>query len=290
MDKTKQIIDIARQAMLLEAVAYPKPGLVDPLDSGSHEDMDIMTFIMSSNSMDQEWSLMYQAGCNFKGKNLSELFEQIRPIGLAAEKQMLKATNGINTHKGVIFSLGIIISAIGYLDAHHQLKSVNDIFKTVKQMMTRILDDFQGLGDKPAEQLSHGEKLYLKHNIQGIRREAYQGFPIVQEYALPYLREASGLTNDVLLDTLMVVMAHCEDTNLIKRANDIKVLDYAKNCTDEYFALGGAKTPAGQAYLTDLNQTFIAKNLSIGGSADLLIISIFLYLYEKEQMLTNKPE
>lgn len=290
MDKTKQIIDIARQAMLLEAVAYPKPGLVDPLDSGSHDDMDIMTFIMSSNSMDQEWALMYQAGCKFQGKDLSELFAEIRPLGLAAEKQMLEATHGINTHKGVIFSLGIIISAIGYLNAHHQLKSVDDIFETVKQMMSHVLDDFKGLENKPKEQLTHGERLYLAHNVQGIRREAYQGFPIIQAYALPYLRQASELTNEVLLDTLMLIMAHCEDTNLIKRAGDIKVLDYAKSCTAKYFALGGAKTSDGQAYLTNLNQTFIAKNLSIGGSADLLIISIFLYLYEQTQILTNKPE
>jgi triphosphoribosyl-dephospho-CoA synthase len=290
MDKTKQIIDIARQAMLLEAVAYPKPGLVDPMDSGSHDDMDIMTFIMSSNSMDQEWALMYQAGCKFQGKDLSALFGQIRPLGLAAERQMLKATNGINTHKGVIFSLGIIVSAIGYLNRHRQLNSVDDILETVKQMMTHVLDDFQGLENKPLEQLSHGERLYLKYNVQGIRREAYQGFPIVQAYALPYLREAGELTNEAILDTLILIMKHCEDTNLIKRAGDIKVLDYAKSCTNEYFALGGAKTPDGQDYLTNLNQTFIAKNLSIGGSADLLTISIFLYLYEMTQISTNKPE
>lgn len=289
MDKTKQIIDIVRQAMLLEAVVYPKPGLVDPLDSGAHDDMDIMTFIMSSNSMDQEWALMYQAGYNFDSNDLSELFEQIRPIGLRAEQQMLKATGGINTHKGAIFSLGIVISAIGYLESHPELKSIKSIFEIVELMMVHILDDFQGLEDKSPQELSHGEKLYLTYNIQGIRYEAYQGFPIVRDYALPYLREAEKLTNKVLLDTLMLIMSHCEDTNLIKRAGDVKILEYAKSYANEYFALGGSKTLAGKTYLTNLNKIFIAKNLSIGGSADLLIVSIFLYLYEKKHITTNKP-
>lgn len=287
MDNVKQIIDITRKAMILEAIVQPKPGLVDPLDSGSHKDMDIMTFIISSVSMDEEFAVMYHLGCKFKGDDLRELFAQIRPIGLDAEAKMLQATNGINTHKGAIFSLGIIISAIGYLEAHHQLNSIDDVFTTVKLMVVDILADFQNIEKKPSSQLTHGEKLYLDYNVLGIRKEAHDGFPIVQEYALPFLQAKGELTNEVLLDTLMLILLHCEDSNLINRAGNIEILADARRYANEFFAIGGAETLAGKSYLTKLNQTFITKNLSIGGSADLLIVSIFIYLYEKE-ILKNK--
>lgn len=288
MKNTEQIINIARRAMLLEAIAYPKPGLVDPLDNGSHQDMDIMTFIMSSISMDDGWAQMYQAGWQFAGTDLTKLFEQIRPLGLHAEANMLKATSGINTHKGAIFSLGIIIAAIGYGEGHHQLTSTDDIFELVKLMMANVLRDFDEVSTKSITNLTHGEKLYLDYNVLGIRKEAHDGFPIVQNYALPFLRQKGSISNDSLLDTLMLILLHCEDTNLIKRANDIAILDEAQQWANEYFALGGAQTTAGKTYLEQLNQTFIDNNLSIGGSADLLILTIFLYLYETE-ILKNKP-
>ncbi|NVY96223.1 triphosphoribosyl-dephospho-CoA synthase [Lactobacillus sp. DCY120] len=266
-----QIVTDALRALLYEVSVQPKPGLVDPVSHGSHPDMDVFTFIDSSLSLAPYLRQCVQAGSEFQGPDLTVLFQQIRPLGIEAEKTMLQATGGVNTHKGAIFALGISVCAQGYRLQHPE----PDFVEVVCQMLSQLLEiDFapQQLQGK----LTAGQRQYQAYGFTGIRGEAAAGFPIVIEKALPRLERSSGTLNQRLLDTLMEIVGQIQDSNLIKRAHGPQVLTQVQQQVQQYFALGGSQTVAGSQYLQKLDQQFTAQHWSLGGSADLLIVTIFL--------------
>src|SRR5699024_6679000 len=102
-----KISSMSIKSILYEVAATPKTGLVDRKNSGAHKDMDFFTFINSSSVLGSYFYNCTKAGIEFKGNDYRDLLKDIRPIGMEAEKDMFKATNNINTHKGIIFSQGI---------------------------------------------------------------------------------------------------------------------------------------------------------------------------------------
>ena len=101
---------VARQAvrsLYAELRLYPKPGLVSMVDSGSHDDMDAVTFMRSLFSLRHYFRKICLAGYN------DAAFAELKRLGIAAEADMLKATRGINTHRGAIFSLGLLCATAG---------------------------------------------------------------------------------------------------------------------------------------------------------------------------------
>ena len=269
MNLSTQLANAALKALLYEVDVQPKPGLVDPVDHSTHLDMDVFTFIDSAVSLQPYFEEFAQMGIDFKGEDLTELFKSIRPIGIEAEKTMFAATGGVNTHKGAIFSLGILLAASGY--------DRNNIRLTVEKMLRGLTEnDFKDLDKKT--HLTNGERMYLQYGITGIRGEAQKGYPTVFEKALPFLKAHFG--NDfgtVLLDTLMVIVSESYDSNVVKRGN-LESLEniqkYAENILEE----GGCSHPEGKEILDDMNSYCNENNLSLGGSADLLIITIYLFL------------
>lgn len=272
---------MAVQAMLYEVTVNPKPGLVDPISNGSHNDMDVFMFINSAVALDDYYQACYEQGEAFQGTDLTQLFHQIRPLGVAAEQLMFATTHGVNTHKGAIFSLGILVCASGYA-SRTNLNSEQVLATTKKMLVGLTKNDFKNLDTKPSDQLTAGEKQYLKYGLTGIRGQAEAAFPSVRKYALPYLKQAKGTLNQRLLDTLMVIVKHTEDSNLIKRANTNEIIKIVNDKIDQYFELGGSSTTAGYDYLLDLNQYFTEHNLSLGGSADLLILTIYLAMLDQK--------
>lgn len=267
---------MAVSALLYEVVTTPKPGLVDPASSGSHQDMDVFTFIESAQALHPYFVAAQKIGNEFLGDNLSQMFNELRRVGVIAEKRMYLATNGINTHKGAIFSLGILVCATAYLQKNETF-SRKELANTIIKMVRNLLeDDFQYLKQKPSEQLSAGEIQYLKYKKTGIRGEAVAGYPAVLKVGLPFLQKTTGSLNQRLVDTLMYIAANVSDSNLIKRAGTVEVVDEIKKWSKAYFKKGGSKTVAGINYLKELDQLFIQRNLSLGGSADLLILTVFL--------------
>lgn len=107
------VAECALEALLLEVAATPKPGLVDRRNNGAHRDMNFYTFIRSALSLRPHFALMAQAGQDLAEKTPQELFNHVRLLGLAAEKDMFAATNNINTHKGALFALGLLCAAAG---------------------------------------------------------------------------------------------------------------------------------------------------------------------------------
>ncbi|GAB6091971.1 triphosphoribosyl-dephospho-CoA synthase CitG [Furfurilactobacillus curtus] len=272
---------LAVQALMMEVTVNPKPGLVDPVNQGPHPDMDVFTFITSAMSLQSYFNQAARLGSQAGLQAGPTLFGQLRAIGKKAETSMFTATHGVNTHKGAIFSLGIIVTAAGAtIDVDSNLRS-NQIFDIAKQMLTGVLkSDFTNLSHRDPESLTAGERQFLKYGKTGIRGEATAGFPTVRELALPFLRQTTGTTMDRLLDTLIKIAGETSDSNLIKRAGTPAITQWMKEQSRQYFARGGSKTTAGQAFLHDLNQVFLERGLSLGGSADLLILTIYFGLLE----------
>ncbi|KRK48747.1 triphosphoribosyl-dephospho-CoA synthase [Secundilactobacillus kimchicus JCM 15530] len=274
--KQNKIVTNAVRALLYEVSVQPKPGLVDPVSSGPHPDMDVFTFLDSSVSLTAYFKACVQTAWSFNDEaTLPTLFEQIRPLGIQAEATMFDATSGINTHKGAVFSLGIVVTATAYAESHDR----QDVFKIVKEMLVGLVErDFSKVTEKAENEMTAGEREYVHFGITGIRGEAEHGYLTVTQVALPQLSTARGTLNERLLDTLMAIVGHSVDTNLVKRAGSIDIIPWANDQVSRYFLAGGSRTEAGMAYLKQLNQVFLEKNLSLGGSADLLIVTIFVAL------------
>ncbi len=278
----KQLADLAVEAMLSEVVTWPKPGLVDPVEHKAHPDMDVFTFIKSSTSLRPYFYKSALVGLNFPlGQPWPKLFNQLRQLGQAAEVTMFAATNGVNTHKGTIFSLGILTGALGVLMKEGREINQENIQRIVQAMLVNLLTtDLNDL--RKGQDLTAGEQQYLAYGQTGIRGEAASGFPTVFNFGLPALLN-SNLTsqNDQQLDAFLCLARHTADSTLIKRAGDPAILDWKNQQLDQFFELGGLTTSTGRDFLKQLEQVFSKRHLSLGGAADLLIITIFLKLVMK---------
>lgn len=266
----EKITQNALKALLYEVVTNPKLGLVDPVDVGSHPDMNVYLFIDSSLSLEKYFNQAARIGNDFTGNDLRQMFEQLRQAGIEAEKTMFQATKNVNTHKGAIFSLGLFVCASAYCE-----KNDGDEFDIIQKMTHGLVK--HDLGQK---QETAGEKQFLQYGKGGVRAEAEAGYPLVRDVALPFLAQTTGDLNARLLDTLMKIVSEIEDSNLIKRAGNIEVINWAHKQANRYLELGGFQTEAGKRFMLELNQTFKEKNYSLGGSADLLILTIFMALQQ----------
>lgn len=272
---------LAERALLYEVLVNPKPGLVDPVSAGAHRDMDVFTFVDSATALRPYFEAAAELGGTYSDSDLAGLFAVLRPLGVTAEQTMFAATKGVNTHKGAVFSLGVLVAAASWTATHRpEPLTVAAIIATVRGMLKGLTAaDFAGVASKDPATLTAGEREYLHYGFTGIRGEAEAGFPAVTDWALPFLRDqAQGDRNARLLDTFMVIVAHTRDSNVIKRAGTADIVPWVHAQAAAYFRVGGAQTAAGRQFLTDLDAQFIARNLSLGGSADLLILTIFLAL------------
>jgi holo-ACP synthase/triphosphoribosyl-dephospho-CoA synthase len=264
-----------QRALLCEVTVSPKPGLVDRNNSGAHRDMDIFTFQDSITALMPWMGRFIRAGI-FHGELPTErLLRELRFIGVQAEEAMYASTGGANTHRGVIFSLGLICAALGKLHGSNRPINLPEVLKLTGELARPALGDFEGL--TPQNCRSHGEKVYLLHGVTGIRGEAARGFPSITAYGLPTLKRGldRGLSlNDAAAVTLLCLIAHVEDTNLISRsdrATQRRVQGEAKKVLEQI------EEKPGLEPLYELDRRFIARNLSPGGSADLLALTLFFH-------------
>lgn len=270
------ISSFAIQAMLYEVTCTPSPGLVCPISNGAHKDMNYFTFIDSTAVLSKYLSLFVQEG--YSNRNYKEIFSSIRTIGKDAEKDMFTKTNGINTHKGMLFLIGIACAATG--KAIYEKKPFYEIQNIIKEMTEGIVDR-ELLFLKGNSKLSHGEGLYLKYKNEGVRGEVERGIPTVFNYSLQLYKENLNLNlNDRLVHTLIGIMTICNDTTIIHRHNP-QTLYEVKEKAKYIIKLGGMNTVKGIEKINDLSTEFIKRNISPGGSADLLAVTVFFYLVEQ---------
>ena len=272
-----QVAQAAVKALLYEVSVTPKPGLIDRNHNGAHTDMDFFTMVDSTASLMQHFSKFTEKGMAWEGEP-SDLLPEIRILGINAEHDMFSATNGINTHKGLIFSLGILCSAIGYLAGHHIKAKIDNILETGKQIASSSLDDFKNINRENAK--THGEKLYAFYGITGIRGEAANGFPNAKDALLQLKKiRAQGLSlNDAGVAVLLHLLANVEDTNIIARSCPEVGRKVRKMVAESIPKYRDATDLLN--YAKSLDRRFVKYHLSPGGCADILAMSFFLYFWE----------
>lgn len=275
------VANLAVRALFREVLATPKPGLVDRKNTGAHTDMDVHTFERSALALMPYFVQFTLHGIDHCTQTPAQVFESLRPLGIKAELAMRRATGGVNTHKGIIFSLGILCCGLGMLygtQTPYSQKALQDI---CKQLSAPLAVDFETIQSQGA--ISHGEQLYLRYGLRGVRGEALDGYPHLYDLAYPRFTQllGKGLSlNDAGVLTLVDIIAHTEDSNIVSRSDYRTMEAVATQLRDL------TKTPLeDQAYLSilqALDEAFIAKNISPGGSADLLAMTYFLYFLETE--------
>ncbi|MDR1731774.1 MAG: triphosphoribosyl-dephospho-CoA synthase [Synergistaceae bacterium] len=289
------VAQIAQKSLFYEAALYPKPGLVTPLDSGSHSDMDYKTFIDSGVAL-----LPCFIACTSIGHDLShwpppDVLPRLKEAGKQGEKAMYHATGGINTHKGAIFLLGLLCAAVGRLQALQQTPNPVPVAETaslfVQGIVERELKTFeQGNADRGLASCTAGELAYILHRIDGARGEAERGFPT----ALTALEELKTLEAQNVSErgapislqmrqvhVLMGIMADNADSNLVSRGG-IEAVGEVRSLAREVLAAGSVWTEEGRARIRDMEKALVAKRLSPGGCADLLSCALFLQMIEGE--------
>ena len=265
-----EISRLAVQSLLCEVYATPKPGLVDQNNNGSHKDMDLMLFLRSSAAL---WPYFHQcAKIGLAGGDPAEVFEKLRQAGLKAEQVMLNTTGGINTHKGAIFSLGILCGAAAML-LPEDWENPEALSKQSALLAKGIVrKDYEFM----AQPVTTGEKLFETHGITGARGQAEAGFPGVFRVGLPVLEEAleKGLSfNNALCNTLLHILVTTWDTNLIKRGG-MAAYGQLQAMLEQLLQ---SKPFLPMEIIAQLDGAFIKQNLSPGGSADLLSATCFAY-------------
>lgn len=290
MEFYQKVSSIAIKSMLYEVSASPKPGLVDRINQGAHSDMDFFTFIDSISVLHPYYEECTKAGLEFNKTNYTELMDDLRSIGIKAEQTMFKATKHVNTHKGMIFSLGILSAAVGSLkrDLNKEVFDRFEIQKRVMEMTFGITKELKLSDEKNYEDLTYGERLYRDYNIMGIRGEAESGYATVIDIALPKFEELCKEKEDkdinkILIQTLIYLMSETEDSNILGR-HDIDKLSYVREEAKKAIDLGGVYTHEGMEYIKKLDNDFIEKNISSGGAADLLAVTMFIHLIEKGEL------
>lgn len=276
----RRLARLARQALIAEAELTPKPGLVDRRGAGAHTDLSLDIMRRSAMAIEPYFYQMALAsGATRPGQLIRE---RLALIGRQAERAMLDATGGSNSHKGAIWTLGLLVSAVamhekGDSDSHGNL-TASSFAATVKAIVS--------FEDRAIPRLvSHGDVVAQGYGVAGARGEALSGFPHVVDVALPALRRKrrSGATEQVArLDALLSIMASLDDTCLLYRGGRT-ALAAAKAGAAAVEAAGGTGTTRGHELLEKLDHRLLELNASPGGSADLLAAALFLDAVERRK-------
>ncbi len=262
--------NLAYHAMMLEAHLTPKAGLVDCLSKGAHSDMDINTFIASSNALRSFMKKFVRTGYDNHHLPASQLLPRLRRVGIEAERTMFNATDGVNTHKGMIFTLGLICGAVGWLHKKGLAYDAIHIRSVIMECCASLVkDDLKESAKMPA---TAGERLFREHGLTGIRGEAAYGYPTIFQHGLPIYEQciSDGKSEEQAMSkTLLSIMANNSDTNLVNRGGLQGLTFVQEQSRDMLLAFDSAHLEYEKATLA-FDEKLVDLNLSPGGSADLL--------------------
>lgn len=248
------IAHLATQALQAELDTTPKPGLVDKDNNGAHRDMDYALMQRSIDTLHPYFVKLALLGF----ADTLPSHTSIRDIGIEAEKAMLSATNGVNTHKGALFSMGLAVVA-----ATHE-KDTDSLQTTIKALAASF-PDTNGTHGSKAKLLSKGTTA-----IKGALDNAREGYEMLFAEWLPfYIERRKEHDAHTLHKTLLRIMCDLDDTNVIYRTD----LATAEEVKQEARALLDS---FAEAALKDMDRRYTARNISPGGAADMLSLTIFI--------------
>src|ERR1700678_8109 len=272
MWRPNRIAALARQALAAEAELTPKPGLVDRRGPGAHCDLSLELMLCSAAALEPYFAAM---GLASEGRNLNRtLRRELATIGRSAERAMYRVTQGSNTHKGAIWILGLLVAAA----AREHGQNAREI-AAAAGAIARLPDRMQ-----PAL-LTHGDIVRARYGAAGARGEAINDFPHVIEIGLPALqaKRAAGSSEQVSrLHALLSIMSCLNDTCVLYRGGR-KALHAVKSGARAVLMAGGPASAQGQKEIRKLERDLMTRDVSPGGSADLLAATIFLDALERRQ-------
>jgi len=266
-----RLADLAVDALVDEADLSPKPALVDRRGSGAHTDLHLGLMHASALALWPAFKEMAEAALHIGEVGLP-LREAIGRIGREGEQAMLATTNGVNTHRGAIWALGLLVTA-----AALQPKSI-----ALCAARLALLDD--RYAPKP---LSHGAQVAQRYGARGAREEAQLGFPSVLQRGLPQLHKSRATGHgeqNARLDALLAIMTELADTCVLYRAGE-PGLQAMQAGAQAVLDAGGSASLSGRRRLHELDQQLIALNASPGGAADLLAATLLLDRIERDGIL-----
>ncbi|MDC9031839.1 triphosphoribosyl-dephospho-CoA synthase [Columbia Basin potato purple top phytoplasma] len=267
------LINIAINSIETELLCYPSLGLVSFRDSGCHLDMNIKTFLSSKDTFYDYFEEISDLCINSKELN----FNKLRQLGIKQEKRMFCATNNINTHKGLIFSFGIVF----YITFYSLINNIDFSCWSdkIKKFTKPLENDFLFFKNK-----TKGEQIFQKYGILGARGEALSGYHNIFVKGLPFLKKCCDKypnlkKNELYLCLLIFYLKEINDTTLISKIgykknqeikeNFRKLIDVLENINFELFLKKIIKH----------NDFYKKENISPGGCADLSVITLFLFYF-----------
>ncbi len=262
----KHIAKFAKKALLTELSLYPKPGLVSYIDKGSHADMDSAMLARSAEVLEPFFGKIASSAAS------GSSFQELRKIGVDAEYEMLKATGGVNTHRGAIFTLGLFCAAEGIKKSHPADSKLTSGEIVRLRWGSEILASEQEGGG------THGALASRRYGVSGARGEAAKGFPSVYNTALPTLETAikrSKTFEVALVQTFFSLLTVVEDTNILHRGGEDAV-KFVRKSAESFLGAGGIYGTNWFGRAEDIHLDFVTRNLSPGGAADLLAAVIFI--------------
>ena len=274
---------LASMALQAELDTTPKPGLVDRNDNGAHCDMDHALMQRSIKALHPYFVRLAQLG--FNGKQ--PCHDEIVNIGIEAEREMFKATGGVNTHKGALFSIGLATVALAgeafcritqaegcgtmaYDDVNS--KQIQSLSNSIASL-ARLFPDTNG---------THGSKAKANNILKGALDNAREGYTQLFKAWLPFYidRIAEG-DNYALHKTLLRIMCDLDDTNIVYRTS-METMQEVK--TEARQMLDTSRNIVNfEAALQAMNTDYIHRNISPGGSADMLSLVVFLSCVVRKQ-------
>ena len=264
--RVELLADLSVCALVDEAELTPKPALVDRRGSGAHGDMDLGMLCRSAHALRPTFAAL---AARARGRAPSQrLREELAAIGRRGEREMLTVTAGVNTHRGAIWTLGLLAAAASMAALDARPACIAALAGRVAAFPDRY---------SPHE-TSHGSLVTRRYGVAGARGEARCGFPHVVGVALPALRatRAAGRPEQsARLDALVALIVRVEDTCLLHRGGHAALQD-AQTGARAVLAAGGSATVAGRRALRLLEAALLRHNASPGGSADLLAGALLL--------------
>lgn len=267
------LADAAVKALIQEAELTPKPGLVDGRGPGIHKDMHLA--MLRESALALRGTFLDSAELAYSAATQKDLRTGLGVIGRAGEQTMLRATRGINTHRGAIWTLGLLCAGAAILGDGSACAA------TVCVQAGGIAQLPDPYASRP---VSHGWAVRCRYGSRGARGEAEDGFPHLIGLALPTLHQSrrEGATEDqARLNTLLALMAVLEDTCLLYRAG-IAGLTAAQSGARKVLDCGGVTTQSGRRALMELDRSLLGLGISPGGSADLLAGALLLDWIDQE--------
>lgn len=265
------VAHLATRALKAELNTTPKPGLVDTHDSGAHRDMDHALMMRSIRALHPYFVQLATLGYD---STQLPAHDDIVSIGLEAEKAMFKSTGGVNTYKGALFSMGLALTAATYIigrgkvamTTHGKEYVPGDLLSAIIIQLANGFPDTSGTHGSRAKQLAQSG-CSLKSALDNAREGYSQLFG---EWLPFYETRIKGDDSYVKHKTLLRIMCDLDDTNIVYRTDYdtmLNVKTLARHLLEDF----------SEAGIEDMNRDFVGRNISPGGSADMLALVVFLF-------------